>query len=105
MAIITGAIYFCGEYRPAYFHAESVNKLNTIMQLAVRNVKDAEWFVERISQAAMELKSRNCAAYCCDHGARGVSMAKREHDPFLDTTTAKFPHYPGLDYSMVCNAA
>jgi hypothetical protein len=96
---VSGSIYFLGEYRPAYFEADNFVHLASAMVDAVRNLPDRQWFAVRIRQAAEHMGRSNCSAWSADHCSRGVSMAKRPHDPFLDDITRTLPVLPGLDYS------
>jgi hypothetical protein len=96
---VSGSIYFLGEYRPAYFEADTLDALACDMLAAVRNLPDRQWYTVRIRQAAEHMGRSNCSAWSADHVCRGVSMAKRPHDPFLDDITRTLPVLPGLDYS------
>jgi hypothetical protein len=64
--------------------------------------EDRLWFEMRVHELAHEL--RRYAAASHEHGARGVKMAKRPHDAWLDGVTAALPAFPGLDYTQALNA-
>ena len=98
--VYSGSIYFLGQYRPAYFEATSLNKLHEKMRVAIvqTGMDDWQWFAWRIDLATKELRKPNCEGWSAEHGCRGVSVAKRPHDPWLDSIVAKLPEYPGLAY-------
>ena len=96
----SGSIYFFGNYRPAHFEASSLKALRSQMLAALANMSQDDWqyFAWRIDDIYGNLKRRNYASMSADYGARGVSMKKRPHDPFLDEITRDLPEYPGLNY-------
>lgn len=97
----SGSIYFLGRYRPAYFEASSLEMLRTIMLDAVQDMSNAPWYMTRIADAADALKNANgYTAWQSDHCDKGVSMAKRPHDPWLDETVKTLPDCPNLHYSL-----
>jgi hypothetical protein len=98
--IYSGSIYFLGQYRPAYFEATGLGSLRAQMRdaIAQMNMDDWQWFAPRIDNAVKELRKPSCGGASVEHGCRGVSVAKRPHDPWLDSIVAKLPNYPGLVY-------
>lgn len=98
--IYSGSIYFLGQYRPAYFEAVTVGKLREQMLASIvqMNIDDWQWFAAKIQNSVYELRKPNCGGASAEHGCRGVSVAKRPHDPWLDNVVAKLPEYPGLAY-------
>lgn len=96
----SGSIYFFGNYRSAHFEASSVKALRLQMQAAIRgmNMDDWQYFAWRIDNLSKEIR-KNYSSVSADYGARGVSMKKRPHDPFLDSVTRDLPEYPGLTYA------
>ena len=105
MAKYSGAFYFMGNARSAHFEADSIKALRALMFDAIRQTHMDDWmfFSFRIDEAAKQLKKRGCAGFSAEHGARGVQMKRRPHDPWLDGAMAGLPHFPGLDYSKACN--
>lgn len=99
----TASIYFMGQYRPAYFQAETKHAAIDAALAAVAKCHDFLWFSNRLAEALIQLKG-NCTAYSTDHGCRGIALRTGPHDPFLDGMTSSFPHYPDLDYSGAANA-
>ncbi len=99
----TASIYFLGQYRPAYFQAETAIRAFQLAAHAVAGCPDQRWLIDRLDEACTRVRKPNCAAVSIEHGARGVSIAKRPHDPFLDSVTRTMPAYPGLDYAGACN--
>jgi hypothetical protein len=99
----TASIYFLGQYRPAYFEAETATRAFQAAAYAVAGCEDQKWLIERLDEALARVTKPNCAAASIEHGARGVSIANRPHDPFLDRVTRSMPAYPGLDYSNAVN--
>ena len=100
----TASFYFMGQYRPAYFEAETVGKaMNAALRALGTNHPDYAWFADRLKQAYCALRKGNCSAFSAEHGCRGVSIVARNHDRFLDSVTRDFPAYPGLDYAGVAN--
>ena len=100
----TASIFFMGEYRPAYFEADTAIKATDKALRALAAVKGYNWFYDRFLEASARLERSNCSAFACEHGCRGVSLAARPHDPFLDSVTRKLKPFPGLDYSEAVNA-
>ena len=98
---VTASIFFMGEYRPVYFESETVRGAAAKLEGAIAGLPAIEraWFAERILEAKRQCLKENCAAYASEHGCRGLSIAKRPHDSFLDTVIRKLPVYPSLDYS------
>jgi hypothetical protein len=70
---------------------------------ALHLAQDRDWFLTRLREGERYMRKPTCAAWSCDHCDRGVSIADRPHDPWLDSATAKLPAYPGLDYSAAIN--
>jgi hypothetical protein len=103
--VYSGSIHFFGEYRPAYFEADTILKLQSKMLEAIKSARDAQWFEERIRECTANIYRRGYAASAIEHGPRGVDISTRPHDPWLDSTFASFPAYPGLDYSAAINVA
>jgi hypothetical protein len=105
--MISGSIYFLGKYRPAYFEAQSVYECQHKMWAAMRPIKDKDlwnWLAVRVLEGRLEIEKDNCSAWTADHCDRGISFAKRPHDPFMDKAVADMPPCPGLDYSQSLNA-
>ena len=105
---ISGSIYFLGKYRPAYFEAVTASDCATAMHNAILSCLHQDpdlywWLKERIYEGAQRITDRNCTAWAADHCDRGVSFAKRPHDPFMDKAMADMPPCPGLDYSQSVN--
>lgn len=100
----TASIYFLGQYRPAYFEAETARKAADKAIRAINEVTgpDYGWLAARLNEACGKVKA-NCTSWSAEHGCRGVSLVARAHDPFLDGVTRDFPAYPGLDYSACSN--
>ena len=96
----TGSFYFFGHYRPAHFEETSLKRLRERMQKAINGIDSEAWhyFAWRIDEAIKQVKKPGCAAFSSEYGAKGISVKKRPHDPFLDEVTATFPHYPNLNY-------
>ena len=96
----SASIYFLGQYRPAYFQATSMTKLKAQMRLAIDNLDrdDWEWFAWRIDEAFKRVQARHCSGVSIEHGCKGLSVAKRQHDPWLDSVVAKLPAFPFLNY-------
>jgi hypothetical protein len=106
---ITGSIYFLGRYRPAYFEAPTISACNAQMFRAVEPIYAhdkalRDWLYWRIAEGSKAIDRDSCTAWSADHCDRGVSFAKRPHDPFLDDVTASLPPCPGLDYSGAVNS-
>lgn len=100
----SGSIYFLGAYRPAYFEANDLVSLSIKMHAAASQMPEAEWFEARITEAFQTLKRKDSTtSISIEHGARGVSMSRSSHDPWLDKLTTVMPACPGLDYSAVVN--
>lgn len=96
---VTASIYFLGQYRPVYFEASTIDAALAMATAAILKATDREWFESRLAEARKQIKRESCAAWSTEHGCRGVSIAKRPHDPFLRDVVAQLPKYPGLDYS------
>ncbi len=99
---ISGSIYFLGAYRPAYFEADTIEACAALMHGAVQDIKNGSlkiFLLSRIKEGRAQIARDNCSAWSAEHRDRGVSFAKRPHDPFLDRVTATLPHCPGLDYA------
>ena len=96
----SGSIYFLGQFRPAYFSATSLKDLRAKMRVAIQDMPRDEWefFAWRIDQAAKELRPAHCAHVAHEHGARGLSMSKRPHDPWLANVVARLPAHDTLLY-------
>jgi hypothetical protein len=101
---VTASLYFLGKYRPAYWSAKSAVDAFRLAYAALDNCPDRDWFIPRLQQGAAKLRNRDCESVSHEHGCRGVMLAKRPHDPFLDDLTRSLPAYPGLDYSQCVNA-
>jgi hypothetical protein len=99
----SASIYFLGQYRPAYFQASSMNRLKAQMRLAIDNLDrdNWEWFAWRIDEAFKRVNARNCSGVNIEHGCRGLSIAKRPHDPWLDNVIADLPAFPHLNYPTI----
>lgn len=104
MTTYTGSFYFLGQHKPAHFEASSVKALRAQMRAAITAMSgdDWQWYAWRIDEIARDI--RKYAAVSREHGAKGLSMAKRPHDPWLDDVTATLPPYPGLNYGAAVNA-
>jgi hypothetical protein len=103
---ITGAIYFLGAWRPAYFEAAGIEECAAKMLCAVQKLEDRSlkmWLFNRIREGRAAMASDTFSAWSADHCDRGVSFAKRPHDPFLDGITSLLAPYPGLNYSGAVN--
>lgn len=98
--IYSGSIYFLGQYRPAYFEAKTLGALRAAMCNAIANLEsDTRFFLDyRIHNVVKQLRKPSCGGASAEHGAMGVSVGKRPHDPWLDSIVAKLPEYPGLAY-------
>lgn len=95
----TASIYFLGQYRPAYFEADTARAATKALLASIRECEDYTKLCEWIKQSYSEIKKPNCAAFSVEHGARGISIAKRPHDPFLgqymvDTTSTSDRNSP-----------
>ena len=105
--MISGSIYFLGKYRPAYFEAESLDECYWAMVRAIFPITDIRlktWLTNRLGEGHYRLCQDYNAAWSADHCDRGISFAKRPHDPFMDKAVADMPPCPGLDYSQSLNA-
>lgn len=102
--MVSGSFYFFGQYKPAYFEADTAPALRRIMTAAVARLDptDRLWFEMRTHELAKDLRTYAVASR--EHGARGVGMARRSHDAWLDDVTAALPPFPGLDYRAAVNA-
>jgi hypothetical protein len=99
----TASITFFGQYRPAYFEAETAGKAIAAAIRAIPSCSDYNTLARWLNEAYGQIKKPNCSSYSIEHGCRGVSIVARAHDPFLDSVTASLPAYPGLDYTGATN--
>lgn len=104
---VSSKIYFLGNYRPAHFEADTFHGCANLMLRAIANVSDANlqsWLRDHIySGLATMDRDANTESVSADHCNKGVGYARRPHDPWLDSTTAKIRPCPGLDYSLAIN--
>jgi hypothetical protein len=96
----SGSIYFLGQFRPAYFSATSLKDLRAKMRVAIQDMprSEWEWFAWRIDNVTKELRKPSCTGASHEHGARGISVAKRPHDPWLANVVARLPAHETLLY-------
>ena len=96
----SGSIYFLGQFRPAYFSATNLKDLRAKMRVAIQDMPrdEWEWFAWRIDNVTKELRKPNCAGASAEQGARGISVAKRPHDPWLANVVARLPAHDTLLY-------
>jgi len=95
-------IGFLGDFRPAYFEAPTMNAVAKLAIEALAETDRAEQGRNWILHAMSGIR-KGYSSVSTEHGAFAVSMREKAHDPFLDTLTASFPAYPGLDYSNCVN--
>ena len=102
--MFTIGISFLGQYRPAYFQADTLNGALIAAGRAIKGMPETEldWFLERLRDGRSAMKP-NCSAWSAEHGCRAVSVWRGAHDPFLDSVTRDMTPAPGLDYSEAAN--
>lgn len=101
--MFTAKVYFFGTYRPAVFQAETLPEAYQLLQHAIAGDTD-DYFRKSLPELHKAMSSKiNYSAVSREYGTRGIEIAKRPHDPFLDSVTRHLPHYPGVDYSGAIN--
>jgi hypothetical protein len=71
------------------------------MQKAINGIDSDAWhfFAWRIDEAVKHVRKPDCDGYSAEYGARGISIKKRPHDPWLESVVATLPAYPSLNYA------
>lgn len=102
--MFTAKVYFFGKYRPAVFQAETLPVVYRQLQAAIAGDAD-DYFRQALPQLHKAITGPiGYSAVSREYGMRGIEIAKRPHDPFLDAVTRHLPPYPGVDYSGTVNA-
>lgn len=98
--MVTGSLYFLGKFRPLYIEDTALAKVVIRLRHAAQSVSDPalrDWLCDAVYRAARE--SRNYQSVSLDHCNKGVSIAFRPHDPWLDNAVKALPECPGLNYN------
>lgn len=97
------SLYFFGNYRPAHFEAENLNKCLELAAHAVGRIPDVE--IRRklqgwIMSAGTEMRRHTSySSHSVEHAGYGVRAARYDRDKWLDDATSALPDLPGLDYN------
>mgnify|MGYP003659189649 CR=1 FL=1 len=103
--MFTIGISFLGQYRPAYFQADTLGDAIAAAVRAVYHMDNADfdWIMERLRIGGDEMAIKRISAWSAEHGRRAVSFRRGAHDPFLDSVTRHMMPAPGVDYSEAAN--
>lgn len=99
--LVHGSIYFLGKYRPLTVEDTAMVKVKLRLKAATENCDPQlrDWLRSHLDGLFLAINKKNCSSVQADHCDRGVSFAKRPHDPFLKLVLANLPDCPGLNYN------
>lgn len=92
------SIYFHGQYRPAYFQADTLPAAIEAARVASCGMTQAAKVQAWLDAAERDMIRMGYAAVSSSHGMLGISVRSGPHDPFLDSVIATLPECPGLAY-------
>lgn len=92
------SIYFHGEYRPAYFQADTLTAAIEAARTASCGMQQANTVQAWLDAAERDMTRHGYSGVSASHGMLGISVRSGPHDPFLDRLIASLPECPGLAY-------